>query len=466
MIHLLAALPAAALPPAELPSMVLQPPALHTVELLATRTQGTHTVRSGDTVYGIAAQYRVSPQAIVRANGLRDNGRWIMPGQVLSIPGASGSNVPAVPAPSTSRTSTPAPSTPSTSNTNRPTATPSARTVTVRAGDTLSHIAIRNNTTVRALQQANNLRAGAFIHPGQVLRLPGAASTPAPSTPSPTNSNSSNNASSSNNNNSTSSSTRSYTVRSGDTLSGIASRHNTTVAAIARASGINAGSFIFPGQRLTIPGAGSSTSGSSNSGNSGSGSSTSGGSNSGNRTPSSGNLTRPYDEHNIGNMLVGQNVPNTFLHYTYSNAIARAAAANRAHLASVSAPSQAQIKQLIVDASKKHGVDHRLMLALSFQESGWNQRAVSPANAIGAMQVIPSSGQWASNLVGRQLNLLDPADNVEAGVVIMKALQASAASGDHAIGGYYQGLGSVRQYGLFADTQRYVANIKSLMRRM
>ena len=85
---------------------------------------------------------------------------------------------------------------------------------------------------------------------------------------------------------------------------------------------------------------------------------------------------------------------------------------------------------MIGETATRHGVDPKLMVALSYQESGWNHRAVSPANAIGAMQVIPSSGEWASSLIGRELNLLDPQDNVTAGVVIMRALQRSAASGD------------------------------------
>ena len=41
-----------------------------------------------------------------------------------------------------------------------------------------------------------------------------------------------------------------------------------------------------------------------------------------------------------------------------------------------------------------HGVDPKLALAISMQESGWNQRNVSGVNAIGAMQVIPAGGQW------------------------------------------------------------------------
>lgn len=50
-------------------------------------------------------------------------------------------------------------------------------TYEVRSGDTLSAIARRNNTTVRAIAQANNLRAPYPLRAGQTLQLPGA---PAP----------------------------------------------------------------------------------------------------------------------------------------------------------------------------------------------------------------------------------------------------------------------------------------------
>ena len=120
--------------------------------------------------------------------------------------------------------------------------------------------------------------------------------------------------------------------------------------------------------------------------------------------------------------------------------------------------------QLIRETAAQMGVDPRLALAHAYTESRFQHRSVSPANAIGAMQVIPDSGRWASGLAGRQLNLLVVEDNVEAGVVIMKALLRSTDKFDHAVGGYYQGLGSVRQYGLFADTRSYVANIKHHMK--
>lgn len=79
------------------------------------------------------------------------------------------------------------------------------------------------------------------------------------------------------------------------------------------------------------------------------------------------------------------------------------------------------------------------------------------------MQVIPSSGEWASDLVGRDLNLLDPQDNVVAGVAILRALVSTSPDLPTAIAGYYQGQGSVRDNGMFSDTRVYVANIQTLM---
>ena len=111
------------------------------------------------------------------------------------------------------------------------------------------------------------------------------------------------------------------------------------------------------------------------------------------------------------------------------------------------------------------GVDPALALAIAYQESGFNHTAVSPANAIGTMQVIPSSGQWASDLVGRPLNLLDPDDNVVAGVAILRQLLRISPDLSSAIAGYYQGAASVRRNGMFADTRRYVAAIQTHMTR-
>jgi len=416
----------AALPPGDLPSQAyVAPTGVHATApldtMVRTQKETTHRVVSGDTVYDLAARYDVSAGAIVRANDLRDGGRWIMPGATLRIPGGSAGK-------STSTgASAPAPTRDATTSGGR-------GTITVRAGDTLSHLAVRHGVSIKDLVSVNSISNSRLIYPGQVLRLPGAAGEARPaSSPSTSASPRATSASAAS----------TVTVRAGDTLTDIAARHGVSVADIARANGLADTRLIYPGQKLRLTGSAPAS-----------------------RAAAPKALDRPYDESTIGDHRAGEKVPDTFLHYRYSDGIARSAAANRDYLAETDVPSRSAMRDLIVRTSERHGVDPTLMLALSYQESGWNHRAVSPANAIGAMQVIPSSGQWASGLVGRELNLLDPQDNVTAGVVIMRTLLRSAGSTDEAIGGYYQGLASVRQHGLFPDTRQYVRNIKHFQKTL
>ena len=98
-------------------------------------------------------------------------------------------------------------------------------------------------------------------------------------------------------------------------------------------------------------------------------------------------------------------------------------------------------------------------------ESGFNQKQVSIANAIGIMQVIPSSGRWASQLAGRRLDLMDAEDNVTAGVALLRVLLRAAPDERIAIAGYYQGLAGVQRNGMYPDTRRYVATVQALKRR-
>jgi soluble lytic murein transglycosylase-like protein len=80
--------------------------------------------------------------------------------------------------------------------------------------------------------------------------------------------------------------------------------------------------------------------------------------------------------------------------------------------------------------------------------------------------VIPASGAWASTLVGRLLDLREPLDNATAGVAILRQLLRST-DGDVPLApaGYCQGLAGVRRDGMVPDTERYVANVLSLMTR-
>jgi membrane-bound lytic murein transglycosylase D len=96
----------------------------------------------------------------------------------------------------------------------------------VRQGDSLSLIAARHSVSVGALKRYNSLH-GNLIRTGQVLRIPGG----------------------------TDSADRNslvYRVRLGDSLSGIAARHDVSPADILRWNQLEAGQYLQPGQRLTL----------------------------------------------------------------------------------------------------------------------------------------------------------------------------------------------------------------------
>ena len=128
----------------------------------------THVVQPGENLYRIALRYGTTWPVLAAANGLV-NPNLIYSGQVLIIP-APGAQPPATPAP-VYPTAMPQPTTP-----------PTGGSYTVVAGDTLSRIALRYNTTVAALVQANNVVNPNLIYVGQVLVIPGTAVVP----PAPT----------------------------------------------------------------------------------------------------------------------------------------------------------------------------------------------------------------------------------------------------------------------------------------
>ena len=120
-----------------------------------------------------------------------------------------------------------------------------------------------------------------------------------------------------------------------------------------------------------------------------------------------------------------------------------------------------QVRQLVVATAKHYGVPPNLALAIAWQESGWQQRRISSAGAIGVMQVMPGTGRWMELYVGRSLRLRDSHDNVLAGVRTLKVLLDSTSRNKRAVAAYYQGLGAVRSRGLFDDTKRYVAAVRA-----
>lgn len=362
---------------------------------MAPSVPDSYTIVRGDTISAIARRFNVDTTAVLQLNKLSAT-TLIYPGQTIKLKGTA-TAAPAKPAP-------PAPSAPSTQG--------SATVYTVVAGDTLGAIAAKHGVPLSSIFSWNGLSGSSIIYPGQKIKVSGGSAPSAPAAPAPAPAPA------------PLAGTGSYTIKAGDTLSSIASRHGVSLAALMAANNnVTATTVIYPGQKLTIPGAGLQPAGD----------------------------TKPL-------------VPSTFLGFTYPPAVVSSANENKALLNASPVPSRAEMKSIVADTARRMGVSPSLALAFAEQESGFDQRAVSPANAIGTMQVIPSSGQWASDLVGRKLNLLDPYDNATAGVAIIRTLIATSKDLDTAIAGYYQGQYSVNKYGMYDDTKRYVESIKARQR--
>jgi soluble lytic murein transglycosylase-like protein len=115
----------------------------------------------------------------------------------------------------------------------------------------------------------------------------------------------------------------------------------------------------------------------------------------------------------------------------------------------------------------QHGVPGSLASAIAWQESGFNNAMVSSANARGVMQVMPGTWEWVQqNLATSQLDPSSTHDNVRAGVLYLRQLLNDTGGDERtAVAAYYQGLGSVRERGLLPETEQYVANVMALRAR-
>jgi len=129
-------------------------------------------------------------------------------------------------------------------------------------------------------------------------------------------------------------------------------------------------------------------------------------------------------------------------------------------------PRTARVRRAVAGAANRAGVDPHLALAVAWQESGWQMDRRSGAGAIGAMQVLPGTGRWMSLYAGRPLHLRRLGDNATAGTTLLRVLDRETPTTRRAIGAYYQGLGAVREHGLYRDTRAYVANVTAIRDRL
>ena len=178
-------------------------------------SSASYTVKSGDTLSGIASQYNTTVNQIVSLNQL-SNPNLIYVGQVLKLKNSQTTN---------------------SSSSSSSTAATTVGTYTVKAGDTLSAIASRYSTSSSTLASLNSLSNPNLIYVGQVLKVSSNAST---------------SSSTSSSANSTVTTAASYTVKAGDTLSAIAAKYGTTYQALASTNSISNPNDIYVGQVIKV----------------------------------------------------------------------------------------------------------------------------------------------------------------------------------------------------------------------
>ena len=184
---------------------------------------GYYTVRGGDTLSRIAGQFNTTVNKLATLNDIHNVNR-IYVGQRLLV---------RQPAEQQQQQTTP-----KRTETNT---TTNSNTYTVKSGDTLSGIAGKFNTTYTQLAQLNHISNPNVIHVGQVLTLHQTTAQ-----------NTTNHQESQQNKQVTTSANGTYTVKSGDTLSQIAARFNTTTSALASTNHISNPNLIEVGQQLRI----------------------------------------------------------------------------------------------------------------------------------------------------------------------------------------------------------------------
>jgi LysM repeat protein len=121
----------------------------------------------------------------------------------------------------------------------------------VRAGDTVSGIAARHGLSTASVLALNGLGWKSLIFPGQTLKLTGAASSPTGSNSTGSNSTGSNSTGSSG---TVGQRPARYTIKRGDTISGIAERYGVTTQSLLTLNGLTRTSIIYPGQVIRLSG--------------------------------------------------------------------------------------------------------------------------------------------------------------------------------------------------------------------
>jgi N-acetylmuramoyl-L-alanine amidase len=308
----------------------------------------------------------------------------------------------------------------------------------VAAGESLSSVAAVDGLSVSQLAAANGISPDSQLIAGSTLQIP-PQSASAAAAPVSTSGGSASSAGTSASSEGapapgaqasvSASGSGGYTVQPGDTLWAIATRYGTTADQLAAANGLDAAGILPTGMTLSVQG-GSSAGGSTSSADSS---------------------------------------PTTEPVATSAGSSASASSSNGSGGSGAPQPTPETVSPSDVgQVAAANGVSPSLAEAIGYQESGFNNDLVSSTGATGVMQIEPATWDYIDSYLATPppLSPASARDNVRGGVLLLRSLLGQTG-GDPglAAAGYYQGLASVHQHGMYSDTQRYVNDVMALRHR-
>ncbi len=244
-----------------------------------------------------------------------------------------------------------------------------------------------------------------------------------------------------------------YMVMVGDTLSEIALRYGVTVEELAEANGIVDPDYILSGQVLLVPRADDSAHGVSMMGGG-----TSGG---GTYVVQLGDtLSEIAERLGVPAAAIAEVNGLADPHFIIEGQTLTIPVVDSPLLR----PLAPEMEALLDEFAVAEGLDPGLVKALAYVESGWQQDALSPAGAVGVMQLQPSTAFWLErDVFAHDLNIETSAyDNIKAGVRYLRILLDLTGDVDQALAAYYQGYATLSLGLLYEDTIRYVADVNAI----
>ncbi len=125
-------------------------------------------------------------------------------------------------------------------------------------------------------------------------------------------------------------------------------------------------------------------------------------------------------------------------------------------------PGRIALRPAFLRAASTSGLAPSLLEALCWWESGWQSNVTSSAGAIGLCQLEPSTVNYAETALLRNaaLNPRAAPDNIAMAAAYLQNLTVRDGGNIRtAVAAYYQGLSSVQTKGLLPSTQNYVTGV-------